>query len=106
MLTTVAGPQEALLPRWNRLPCKRRCNWPRYFIKSCCAQLASYNRSANARLYEPALALDDVVSQRNVGTFFKSLHGTLNNLLLTDRRWMRRLSGEGKHPNLLDAISH
>jgi uncharacterized damage-inducible protein DinB len=69
-------------------------------------QFASYNRWANARLYEAALALDEVDYRRNVGAFFKSLHGTLNHLLVTDRIWMKRLTGEGEHPNGLDAIIH
>ena len=30
------------------------------------------------------------------GAFFKSLHGTLNHLLVGDRIWMRRFTGEGK----------
>ncbi len=29
---------------------------------------------------------------------------TLNHLLLTDRIWLKRLTGSGDHPNLLDAI--
>ena len=33
-----------------------------------------------------------------------NLHGTLNHLLLTDRLWLKRLTGEGDHPNRLDAI--
>jgi uncharacterized damage-inducible protein DinB len=60
-------------------------------------QLAAYNRWANARLYAAALDLSDHV-------FFGSLHGTLNHLLLTDRLWLKRLTGEGDHPNRLDAI--
>jgi uncharacterized damage-inducible protein DinB len=67
-------------------------------------QLAGYNRWANARLYEAALRLDDELYRRPVGVFFSSLHGTLNHLLLTDRVWLRRLTGEGDHPNRLDAI--
>jgi uncharacterized damage-inducible protein DinB len=35
---------------------------------------------------------------------FGSLHGTLNHLLLTDRLWLKRLTGEGDHPNQLNAI--
>src|SRR5689334_23725617 len=38
------------------------------------------------------------------GCFFSSLHGTLNHLLLTDRVWLKRLTGEGEHPKRLDAI--
>jgi hypothetical protein len=40
----------------------------------------------------------------HIGVFFGSLHGTLNHLLLTDRLWLQRLTGEGDHPNRLDAI--
>jgi uncharacterized damage-inducible protein DinB len=73
-------------------------------MKSHFDQFALYNRWANARLYEAALSLDDADYRRDVGAFFKSLHGTLNHLLLTDRLWLKRLSGEGEHPDRLDAI--
>ena len=32
------------------------------------------------------------------------MHGTLNHLLLTDRMWLKRLTGEGEHPEKLDSI--
>jgi uncharacterized damage-inducible protein DinB len=67
-------------------------------------QLAAYNGWANARLYEAALALDEERYRRPVGVFFSSLHGTLNHLLLADRIWLKRLTGEGDHPGRLDAI--
>jgi uncharacterized damage-inducible protein DinB len=67
-------------------------------------QCAAYNRWANARLYEAALKLNDTDYRRDVGAFFKSMHGTLNHLLLTDRIWLKRLTGEGDHPKRLDAI--
>jgi uncharacterized damage-inducible protein DinB len=67
-------------------------------------QLAAYNGWANARLYEAALALDEEAYRRPVGVFFSSLHGTLNHVLVTDRIWLRRLTGEGDHPDRLDAI--
>jgi uncharacterized damage-inducible protein DinB len=35
---------------------------------------------------------------------FGSLHGTLNQLLLIDRLWLKRFTGEGEHPERLDAI--
>jgi uncharacterized damage-inducible protein DinB len=66
-------------------------------------QLAAYNRWANARLYAAALGLSDQSYRLHVGVFFGSLHGTLNHLLLTDRLWLKRLTGEGEHPNRLDA---
>ena len=66
-------------------------------------QLAAYNRWANARLYAAALDLSEQAYRLHIGIFFGSLHGTLNHLLLTDRLWLKRLTGEGDHPNRLDA---
>jgi uncharacterized damage-inducible protein DinB len=67
-------------------------------------QLAAYNRWANCRLYAAALDLSDQAYRLHIGVFFGSLHGTLNHLLLTDRLWLKRLTGEGDHPNQLDTI--
>src|SRR6266404_4489618 len=67
-------------------------------------QLAEYNHWANARLYAAALDLSDQAYRLHIGVFFSSLHGTLNHLLLTDRIWLKRLTGEGEHPHRLDAI--
>ena len=67
-------------------------------------QLAAYNRWANARLYAAALDLSNKEFRLHIGIFFGSLHGTLNHLLLTDRLWLKRLTGEGDHPSQLDAI--
>jgi uncharacterized damage-inducible protein DinB len=60
--------------------------------------MARYNAWANVRLYKMAGALPEELYRREVGVYFKSLHGTLNHLLVTDRIWMRRLTGEGSHP--------
>ena len=67
-------------------------------------QLAAYNRWANARPYGAALDLSDQAYRLHIGVFFGSLHGTLNHLLLTDRLWLKRLTGEGEHPNQLNVI--
>jgi uncharacterized damage-inducible protein DinB len=67
-------------------------------------QLARYNAWANARLYEAAIALPEDLYRADVGVFFKSLHGTLNHLLLTDRLWLTRLTGIGEQPKRLDEI--
>ena len=68
-------------------------------------QLAAYNKWENVRLYA-ALDLSDQAYRLQVGMFFGSLHRTLNHLLLTDRLWLKRLTGEGDHPNQLNAILH
>lgn len=75
-------------------------------MKAHFEQFAAYNRWANARLYEAALALTEAEYWRDAGVFFKSMGGTLNHLLLTDRIWLKRLTGEGEHPDRLDAILH
>ena len=65
-------------------------------------QMAAYNKWANARLYAAALDLSEQSYRLHIGVFFGGLHGTLNHLLLTDRLWLKRLTGEGDHPNQLD----
>ena len=66
-------------------------------------QLADYNHWANRRIYAAALDMPEEQYRRVTGVFFGSLHGTLNHLLLTDRVWLKRLTGEGEHPKRLDA---
>ncbi|MBA8901117.1 DinB family protein [Phyllobacterium sp. P30BS-XVII] len=65
---------------------------------------AAYNRWANERLYAAAAALDDEDYRRDMGAFFKSLHGTFNHLMVADRVWLYRFTGEGEAPKALDAI--
>lgn len=55
---------------------------------------ARYNRWMNARLYATAALLSDEERGRDLGAFFRSVHGTLNHLVLTDRYWLRRFTGD------------
>jgi uncharacterized damage-inducible protein DinB len=73
-------------------------------VKEHFALMATYNAWANTRLYRMAGQLSDEQYRRDVGAYFKSLHGTLNHLLTADRIWMWRLSGTGVAPTRLDAI--
>jgi uncharacterized damage-inducible protein DinB len=73
-------------------------------LKRTFEELAGYNRWANALVFESALELPDDLYRRKVGVFFGSLHGTLNHLVLTDRLWLTRLTGEGQQPSRLDEI--
>lgn len=66
--------------------------------------LARYNEWANRRLYAAAAELSDTQYRADRGAFFKSMHGTLNHLLVTDRIWMKRITGQGDAPDRLDAI--
>ncbi len=56
--------------------------------------LAAYSRWMNERLYELSATVPDAERKRNAGAFFKSIHGTLNHLLLGDRIWLGRFFGE------------
>jgi uncharacterized damage-inducible protein DinB len=67
-------------------------------------QFAAYNRWANRRLYDEAARVPDDARRRDVGVFFRSLHGTLNHLVVADRVWLRRLTGEGPEPGRLNEI--
>lgn len=54
--------------------------------------MAAYNRWMNKRLYAVCAELSDVERREDRGAFFKSIHGTLNHLLLADRIWLGRFS--------------
>ena len=47
--------------------------------------MAGYNRWMNEKLYALCAQLPDDERKRNRKAFFRSIHGTLNHLLLTDR---------------------
>lgn len=65
---------------------------------------AAYNAWANERLYLAAAELSDADYRADRGAFFKSMHGTLNHLLVGDRIWMRRFTDVGETPDRLDAV--
>ena len=67
---------------------------------------AAYNRWANAVVYDAAAELSPEALSRDTGAFFGSLIGTLNHVLVADRIWMKRFTGEGAAPAALDAILH
>jgi uncharacterized damage-inducible protein DinB len=55
--------------------------------------LARYNRWMNDKLYARVATLSEEERKRDCGAFFKSIHGTLNHLLLADRVWLARFTG-------------
>jgi uncharacterized damage-inducible protein DinB len=75
-------------------------------MKDHYTSFAGYNAWANRRLYDAAAQLSDTEYRADKGAFFKSMHGTLNHLLTTDRIWMKRFTGEGEAPDRLDTILH
>ena len=58
------------------------------------SQLARYNAWATARLLDAVRAVEEADYRRDVGLFFKSIHGTLNHLLVADWLWLSRMTGE------------
>jgi uncharacterized damage-inducible protein DinB len=67
---------------------------------------AGYNTWANALVYDQTAKLSEADYRADRGAFFKSVHGTLNHLLVADRIWMHRFTGEGETTQQLDAILH
>ena len=65
---------------------------------------AAYNRWANAEVYDAAATLGEDELARDAGAFFGSMLGTLNHLLVADRIWMKRFTGEGEAPKALDTV--
>ena len=57
--------------------------------------MAGYNRWINEKLYALCATLSDEERKRDRRAFFRSIHGTLNHLLLGDRAWLGRFTG---HP--------
>jgi uncharacterized damage-inducible protein DinB len=68
--------------------------------------LARYNQWANRRLYDAAAELTAAQFGEDRGAFFGSLKGTLNHLLVTDRIWMARFTGQGPTYDRLNLILH
>jgi len=66
--------------------------------------MAAYNRWANRRLYDAASRLSDEDYRADRGAFFRSVHGTLNHILVADRIWLSRITGRGEVPEALDTI--
>lgn len=66
--------------------------------------MAGYNQWANERLYAAAAGLPDADYRADRGAFFGSVHRTLNHILVGDRIWMRRFTGEGETYTELDAV--
>jgi uncharacterized damage-inducible protein DinB len=75
-------------------------------MKAHFSMFAQYNRWANERLYEAVARTSDADYRADHGAFFGSLHATLNHLVVTDRIWMRRFTGEGPVHTRLNEIAY
>lgn len=68
--------------------------------------MASYNRWMNEKLYALCAQLSDADRKQDRGAFFKSVHGTLNHLLLADKVWLGRFTGKPAQFASLDQELH
>lgn len=59
-------------------------------LTAVAADMAAYNQWMNQRLYALCAELTDEERKSDRGLFFRSIHGTLNHLLLADRVWLGR----------------
>ena len=62
-----------------------------------------YNVWANRRLYDACAGLTETAYfAPRAAAFFGSIHGALNHIMVGDRAWMRRITGNGPSPSALD----
>lgn len=63
--------------------------------------LASYQGWANTLLLQHIAKVSEEDYREDCGLFFRSIHGTLNHMLLGDRAWYGRFSGQ---PEFFDSL--
>ncbi|MCL6416969.1 DinB family protein [Aestuariirhabdus sp. Z084] len=68
--------------------------------------MASYNSWMNKRIYACAKEMSDAERKLDRGAFFKSIHGTLNHILVGDKIWMGRFTGAPFSVRSLDQELH
>jgi uncharacterized damage-inducible protein DinB len=73
-------------------------------MKGHFCMFAHYNAWANERVFRAAAALSEADYRADRGAYFKSIHGTLNHLLVGDQIWHSRFVGETPTHARLDAI--
>ena len=66
--------------------------------------LARYNQWANRRIYAACAQLSEAEHMKPRPAFFKSIHGTLNHILVGDRVWLGRFTGHPAPIASLDQI--
>ena len=67
---------------------------------------ARYNAWMNGAIYTGCAKISDDQRKKDMGAFFKSIHGTLNHLLVGDLFWMGRFLGKPRPSFTLSSILH
>ncbi|PLX36703.1 MAG: damage-inducible protein DinB [Hyphomicrobiales bacterium] len=65
---------------------------------------AQYNAWANGIIYEASAELSEEEYHRDIGAYFRSVHGTLNHMYAADMVWLARFSNEGEILTSVDDI--
>jgi len=69
-------------------------------------KLAEYNRKFNESVYEVCGQLSEEERRRDMKAFFRSIHSTLNHILVADTIWLSRLNGRPLAITSLDQELH
>lgn len=75
-------------------------------LKQHFALLDRYNRWFNHQLFDACATLSDEQRKQDRQAYFKSIHGTLNHILLADQLWLGRFNSTPFAFNGLDAELH
>jgi uncharacterized damage-inducible protein DinB len=67
--------------------------------------MSRYNRWMNEKLYAVCAEVSDERRKEDRGAPFRSIHGTLNHLLLADRMWLHRFVGT-RFPVAVTTLAH
>lgn len=60
--------------------------------RSLFTRQSDYNQWMNRQLFSACGTIPDTDRKKDMGAFFRSIHGTFNHLLVADRLWMSRFS--------------
>lgn len=60
--------------------------------------MAAYSEWQNRNIFDAADSVSDAERRRDRGTFFRSIHETLNHVLWGDQLWLHRLAGTPEPP--------
>ena len=66
--------------------------------------MAEYNRWMDGKIYDVCSLIPDVERKKDMGAFFKSIHGTLNHIYYGDVAWLERLRDNKFTPRKPDVI--
>ena len=63
--------------------------------------MAQYNKWMDLKLYSVCAEIPEVDRKKDMGAFFKSIHGTLNHIYFGDLAWLERLRDQKFTPREL-----